>query len=169
MTIRKKTRKAIRRLEKCIRLYLGVQQEVKENSMKALRQTHGDVPPSLCHSFFARQMAVLKLRLTRSPFPVAHFPTFPLRLFCHKGIEEGICISAYIQVTEQTLMIASKTKEDLIPFNLRVCGIHTSITYPNMRTIVALVRVGEGIVDIADVSVLIMGDPCPHEALEQSS
>ena len=143
--------------------------------MKASGQTHGDVSPSVC----ARQMALLKLRLTRSSFLSAHFPTFTLRFFCHKGVEEGISFrrvhpegsgAAYIQVAEQTLMIAGKTEEeDLIPLNLRVYGIHTFIAYLNIRTIVALVRVEEGSVDIAYVIVLIVGDACHHEALGQSS
>ena len=66
-------------------------------------------------------------------------------------------------------MIAGKTEEDMIPLNLRVYGIHTFNTYLNIRTIVALVRVEEGYVDIADVIFLIMRDPCHHEALGQSS
>ena len=66
-------------------------------------------------------------------------------------------------------MIAGKTEENLIPLNLRMYGIHTFTTYLNIRTIVALVRVEEGYVDIAYVVFLIMGDPCHHEALGQSS
>ena len=77
--------------------------------------------------------------------------------------------AAYIRVTEQTLMTAGKTKGDLIPLSLRMYGIHTSITYLDMRTIVALVRVEEGSVGNADGSILIMGDPCHHKALERSS
>ena len=66
-------------------------------------------------------------------------------------------------------MTAGKTEEeDLIPLNLRVYDIHTFTTYLNIRTIVALVRVEEGSVDITDVIFLIMGDPCHHQALGQS-
>ena len=54
-------------------------------------------------------------------------------------------------------MIAGKKKEDLISLNLRVYGIHTSTTNLNVGTIVALIRVEEGSVDNADVSILIKG------------
>ena len=97
--------------------------------------------------------------------PFCAFLDVPLDIFCHKGVEEGICI----QVAEQTLMIAGKAEEDLIPLNLRVYGIHTFTTYLNIRTIIALSRVEEGSVDIAYVFFFIMRDPCHHEALGQSS
>ena len=47
-------------------------------------------------------------------------------------------------------------------------GIHMPTTYLNIRRIISLVRVEEGSVDIVDMSILIIKDPCHHEAFEQS-
>ena len=52
-----------------------------KNSTKFSAHTHLSPPPASSHFLRANENAQAKLRLRRSPFPLAHFPPFFLIFF----------------------------------------------------------------------------------------